>query len=115
MSQPIEFLCNGQGAKASDVEAAISDLLNMGNECQTQYELSIAALKLIDWKNLVDWNPEVELTDLRIYELVDELRTNSTKLLFTLPTEPTAAADLSHPSFRLRILYLWKNRRAIEQ
>jgi len=64
MSQPIEFLCDGLGAKASGVEAAISDLLNMGNECQTQYELSIAALKLIDWKNLVDWDPEVELADL---------------------------------------------------
>ncbi len=201
MSQPIEFLCDGLGAKASGVEAAISDLLNMGNECQAQYELSIAALKLagqgkaisdseamriyedalgygatdvdstlariheaianekksnkdlsirglidfmwrdnvndsnlsgarneaielydkleslptIDWKELSQWDPAVDLTEQRINTLVDALLAHPTKLLFVLPTEPVAEADLSHPSFRLRILYLWKNRKAIEQ
>lgn len=201
MSQPIEFLCDGLGAKASGVEAAISDLLNFGNECQAQYELSIAALKLaaqgkaindaeamkiyeeslgygatdvdstmarireaidkqktakkdlslgglvdfmwrdnvadsnvadardaaimtfevlnqqpqIDWKEITNWDPEVELSDMQIESLIRELHANPNHLLFVMPTEPAGNEDLSHPSFRKRILYLWKNRRAIEE
>jgi Zn-dependent protease with chaperone function len=200
MSQPIEFLCDGLGARASGVEAAISDMLNFGNECQAQYELSIAALKLasqgkaindveamkiyeeslgygptdvdgtmarireavanektakkelsvsglvdfmwrdnvadsnmaeardqaialfeilekhpqIDWKEITQWDPEVVLDEQRISRLVDEIVANPDKLLFVIPTEPAGNEDLSHPSFRLRILYLWKNRKAIE-
>jgi Zn-dependent protease with chaperone function len=200
MSQPIEFLCDGLGAKASGLEAAISDLLNFGNECQAQYELSIAALKLaaqgkaindaeamkiyeeslgygptdvdstmariqeavanektakkdlsisglvdfmwrdnivdsnaseardaaiaafevlnqmpqIDWKEVTDWDPEVELSDTQIKALIDEITANPQKLLFVIPTEPLGNESLSHPSFRKRILYLWKNRKQIE-
>jgi Zn-dependent protease with chaperone function len=200
MSQPLEFLCDGLGAKASGVEAAISDLLNFGNECQAQYELSIAALKLaaqgkaisdveamkiyedslgygptdvdstmarirdaianeknankglslgglvdfmwrdnvadsqaseardaailifealnampqIDWKEVTNWDPEIELSDLQIKALIDEILASPDKLLFVLPTEPAGNESLSHPSFRKRILYLWKNRKAIE-
>lgn len=200
MSQPIEFLCDGFGAKASGVEAAISDLLNFGNECQAQYELSIAALKLasqgkaindveamkiyesalgygptdvdgtlariheainkektadkdlsikglvdfvwrdnvvdsqlaaardqaialferldqlpqIDWKEITAWDPEEPLDGRRIDALVQELRSHPDRLLFVMPTEPLGNVDLSHPSFRMRILYLWKNRGGIE-
>ncbi|MGV3483008.1 MAG: M48 family metalloprotease [Planctomycetaceae bacterium] len=200
MSQPVEFLCDGLGAKASGVEAAISDLLNFGNESQAQYELSIAALKLagqgkaindaeamkiyedalgygptdvdstlariqeavakekaakgemsikglidflwrdnvadshlaqareeaialfemldklprIDWKEITGWHPEAQLEPHRIEALVQELRTHPEMILFAMPTEPRGNVDLSHPSFRMRILYLWKNRAAIE-
>jgi len=200
MSQSIEFLCDGLGAKASGIEAAISDLLNFGNECQAQYELSIAALKLasqgkaindmeamkiyeeslgygptdvdstmariheamakekvakkdlsidglvefmwkgnvadsnlaeardrlillfeqldqspqIQWKEISNWHPDQVLEESRISRLVQELLDHPEKLLFVLPTEPLENTDLSHPSFRTRILYLWKNRREIE-
>ncbi len=200
MSQPIEYLCDGFGAKASGVTAAIYDLLNFGNESQAQYELSIAALKLasqgkaindfdamkiyedvlgygptdvdgtmlrirqaiekekkpsnelsikglldfmwrdnvadsnlaqardaaiaqhevltllpqIDWKEIIHWDPEGEPSESKIESLIEALIANPTHLLFLLPTEPLGNRDLSHPSFRTRILYLWKNRKAIE-
>ncbi len=195
MSQPIEYLCDGFGAKASSVNASISDLLVFGNESQAQYELSIAALQLasqgraindveamkiyedslgygptdvestmtrireavkkekeaagslsiaglvkflwhdgvadsnvadardtaiqeyetlcklplVDWKELTQWDPEIELNESQIEQLVETLVAHPDHLLFRLPTEPRSITGLTHPSFRNRILYLWKN------
>ena len=199
MSQPIEYLCDGLGAKASGVEASITDLLNFGNESQAQYELSIAALKLakegraintqeameiyndalgyghtdvdatmkriqdavsqqktdnrdlsikglldfvwkdnvadsgesdardqaiqnyeaieaiphVDWKTITQWQPDEILDTQPVQELIDHLRSNPNEPLFLLATELPSDAFASHPSFRSRIMYLWKNRDAI--
>ncbi len=67
----------------------------------------------LNWESLLDHSGQIDLNERRIEQLVNLIEENPDKVLFRLPDE-AGDTDGVHPSLRLRILYLWKNRQEIE-
>ena len=73
----------------------------------------LQTLPRLDWETLLDHPPQIALNERRIGQLVDLIESHPDRVLFILPDE-VGASDGVHPPIRARILYLWKNRREIE-
>ncbi|MBL9081199.1 MAG: M48 family metalloprotease [Planctomycetales bacterium] len=67
----------------------------------------------IEWESLLEGRRDGMLDEYGVAELVEMLEHQPDRLLFRLPEE-AGDGDGVHPPLRLRILYLWKNREAIE-
>jgi Zn-dependent protease with chaperone function len=74
---------------------------------------ALQAAPRIDWESLLDRPGVIALNERRIEELVALLVAHPEQLLFRLPEEAGRTDDV-HPPLRMRILYLWNNRREIE-
>ena len=73
----------------------------------------LQTLPRLDWETLLDHPPQIALNERRIGQLVDLIESHPDRVLFILPDEVGASGGV-HPPIRARILYLWKNRREIE-
>ena len=70
-------------------------------------------LPRLDWESLLERPGEIALDEFGVRALAELLEQRPDLVLFRLPEE-LDSVQLSHPSFRRRILYLWKNRESIE-
>lgn len=70
-------------------------------------------LPRLNWEALIDNPRQTELSDRQIERLVELMESHPDVALFRLP-ESVGETDGVHPPIRSRILYLWKNRDAIE-
>lgn len=76
---------------------------------------ALQQMPALDWKSIARWNDHDSITDEQVEQLVMALEKSPHMLLFRTMEEVQAGEELSHPSFRNRILYLWRNRAAIEE
>lgn len=67
----------------------------------------------LNWESLLSDPARLHLTEPQIEQLVDMIESQPSHLLFHIPDE-AGSTDGVHPPLKLRILYLWKNRREIE-
>ena len=74
---------------------------------------ALQKLPTIDWFSKSDWNGRSILREDQIDDLVEALIVNPTHLLVPLVEEVQSGDELSHPSYRNRIIYLWVNHEAI--
>lgn len=70
-------------------------------------------LPMIDWFAQSGWDGKTILRDDQLDDLVEELITKPDHLLVPLVEEVQADGELTHPSYRNRIIYLWVNHDAI--
>lgn len=73
----------------------------------------LQSMPLIDWEEVTEWDGQSIMTDQQIQRLVDAIDASPESLLFPVTSEVNTGENKSHPSFRNRIIYLWKNREAI--
>ena len=69
---------------------------------------------LLDWQKVTKWNGKDSLSTLQIDQLIQEFDKDPDVTLFRVPGEFPTEDTLAHPSLCKRILYLWKNKSAIE-
>lgn len=100
----LDYLWNSE--KNADIDEQIED--------QAKTLAAMASVPRIDWESTLP-NPNRLYFDMESAQrLVELIEREPDKVLFRLPTETGAVADV-HPPLRDRVLYLWKNRAAIEQ
>lgn len=67
-----------------------------------------------EWKEITRWDGKSTLTPAQIDRLIAELEADNDLILFRVAEEFQVGEAKTHPSFKKRIMYLWKNRTEIE-
>ena len=68
----------------------------------------------LDWESLLDNPPQLQFSERSLAKLVDMSETQPDGVLFHT-AEALGETDGMHPPLKHRILYLWYNRKEIEQ
>lgn len=89
-----------------------------GDESAVDEELAklkfVQAIPRLNWEFLIDRPGQMNLSEYQIEQLVELIQTHPDEALFRLPDE-LGITDGVHPPMRSRILYLWKNRKEIDE
>jgi Zn-dependent protease with chaperone function len=100
----IDFMWNDPSADSPAAEA---------REELKQMHRILQRLPTVDWFADSDWDGRSIMRDDQLDDLVEALIKAPDRLLVPLVEEAQADEDLSHPSYRNRIIYLWVHRDAI--
>ncbi len=100
----IDFIWNDPSADSPAAEV---------REELKQMHKILQRLPTVDWFSEIDWDGKSIMRDDQLDDLVEALIRSPDRLLVPLIEEAQADEDLTHPSFRNRIIYLWVHREAI--
>ena len=94
----------------SDVDAAITEEF----EKETRKLKALQKIPRLDWESLLDNPQQLQFSERSLVRLVQLLECQPNGVLFHT-AEALGETDGMHPPLNLRILYLWHNRKEIEQ
>ncbi len=90
----------------SDVDADAAEQL----EQEAKKFAKLQTMPRLDWERLLRNPTQIQFNEEEMPRLIALIEAEPDKLMFRVPEEP----DAVHPPLRTRILYLWHNRREIE-